>query len=286
MVIYMKLKHIHPYVRFCDKVSHEKNFAYCSLAQDCRLFYAIEGTHTLVTSNATYDICGGDIVYIPHSLPYKSTYSPVFSQIKINFDFFDAAKEFPPKPLPILFINHLDANTEPFQKPLAPPFDDVILMRGASNCRQYFEDIFRQMQTQKNEFDVIAASLLTSILAQMQQNSLLGSEKTNLLVDTIIHYIHKNYMTPLTAKQISDELHFHPVYINRQFKLATSCSIYQYILNYRCNEAKRLLDTTDLSIQNIAFEVGFQSAAHFTQIFKKRTGKSPLDYRKEKYVLL
>ncbi len=227
-----------------------------------------------------------DIVYIPHSLPYKSTYSPTFSQIKINFDFYDDAKKFPPQPLPLFYINDPEIKIEPIQKPLAAPFDNVIVIRNASHYKPIFEEIQKQMTSQRKEFDVISASLAKSIIAYIQQSSILGSEKTNMLVDSVINYIRENYMYPLTAEQISVALNYHPVYINRQFKLATSYSIHQYLLNYRCEEAKRLLDTTNLSIQNIAFDVGFQSAAHFTEIFKKRTGKSPLNYRKEKYQML
>ncbi len=282
----MKTKHIHPYVRYCDKVYTEENFKHYSLAQDCRLFYTIHGNHTLVSNKTVYNISEGDIVYIPHSRPYKSTYSENFSQIKINFDFYDNSKEFPPQPLPLFYTDNPNAKLDPPQKPLTTPFDNIIIIKNSFHYQAFFEEIQKQMNSQRKEFDIIASSLLKSIIAYVQQNSILGSQKTNMLVDAAINYIHNNYMHPITAEQISNALNYHHVYINRQFKLATSYSIHQYLLNYRCEEAKRLLDSTNASIQDIAFDVGFQSAAHFTEIFKKRIGKPPLAYRKEKYQMI
>ena len=48
-------------------------------------------------------------------------------------------------------------------------------------------------------------------------------------------------------------------------------------------EAKNLLYHTSMSVKEIAFQLGFQSASHFFRFFKKHTGMSPLGYRKSEF---
>lgn len=55
----------------------------------------------------------------------------------------------------------------------------------------------------------------------------------------------------------------------------------EYITLMRINEAKRLLESTDLSIQQIACMVGIQDYNYFSKFFKLRVGTSPLKYRKQ-----
>lgn len=54
----------------------------------------------------------------------------------------------------------------------------------------------------------------------------------------------------------------------------------QYLTQYRMEQAKRLLSTTDDKISFIAKESGIQDPAYFTKIFKRLEGVSPLEYRK------
>jgi YesN/AraC family two-component response regulator len=55
----------------------------------------------------------------------------------------------------------------------------------------------------------------------------------------------------------------------------------EYICSLRINEAKRLLESTDLPIQKIAYTVGIQDYNYFAKFFKLRVGISPVKYRKE-----
>ena len=55
----------------------------------------------------------------------------------------------------------------------------------------------------------------------------------------------------------------------------------EYIGSVRIGEAKRLLETTDLSIQQVSYAVGIEDYNYFAQFFKLRVGLSPLKYRKE-----
>ncbi len=67
----------------------------------------------------------------------------------------------------------------------------------------------------------------------------------------------------------------------REFKKEFNDSPTNYINNRRLDKAKELLSITDLSISEIAYEIGFKDSLYFTRLFKKKTGIPPTTYRKE-----
>ena len=68
----------------------------------------------------------------------------------------------------------------------------------------------------------------------------------------------------------------------RSFKKEYNNSPTNYINNRRIEKAKEFLTFTEMSIGDIAFEVGFQDSLYFTRLFKSKTGIPPSKYRSEK----
>jgi AraC-like DNA-binding protein len=67
----------------------------------------------------------------------------------------------------------------------------------------------------------------------------------------------------------------------KTFKEITGLSPHQYRLTIRLHRAERLLRSTNMQISRIAEILGFSSIYYFSELFKKKTGQSPLEYRKE-----
>lgn len=85
----------------------------------------------------------------------------------------------------------------------------------------------------------------------------------------------------LTLKEISKDLQVHPAYLSREFsKYFDNLSFGEYIRKHRIEKALELLQTTDYSLTEIAYLTGFSDQSHFTRIFKKQTGISPSEHRK------
>lgn len=107
---------------------------------------------------------------------------------------------------------------------------------------------------------------------------------TQTMVDTVVTYINCNYgNTELSVPEICDRLNISHSYLCRIFKSAYNCSVKSYITRVRINEACRLLETTDLSVKEIAYSVGFSDYVHFMKTFKKHKEHTPTEYRK-KYI--
>jgi len=101
-----------------------------------------------------------------------------------------------------------------------------------------------------------------------------------VVADQAASYLRKHFRERLTAKDLSEALNFHPVYIARCMKRQFGCSPMEYLLQYRLDQAKLLLLQTDLAVGRIAQEVGFQQAAYFTSCFVKSEGVTPREYRR------
>ncbi|MBL8541903.1 MAG: helix-turn-helix domain-containing protein [Betaproteobacteria bacterium] len=68
--------------------------------------------------------------------------------------------------------------------------------------------------------------------------------------------------------------------LKRRFKAATGLTLIDYLQNLRIEEAKRLLETSARSADDISFEVGYEDASFFRRLFRRRTGLSPVQYRR------
>lgn len=94
-------------------------------------------------------------------------------------------------------------------------------------------------------------------------------------------YLRQHFRESVSAKQLGDELNFHPVYIARCMQKEYGCSPVTYLLKLRVAQAKLLLLQTERPIAHIAQEVGFEQAAYFAASFAKLEGMSPRSYRQQ-----
>ncbi|QNL50150.1 helix-turn-helix transcriptional regulator [Olivibacter sp. SDN3] len=82
-----------------------------------------------------------------------------------------------------------------------------------------------------------------------------------------------------TVQYISEELNLSVSYLSRLLKTLTGQSTQQFIHDKLIEKAKEKLSTTDLSISEIAYELGFEHSQSFSKLFKTKTNVSPLEFR-------
>lgn len=102
----------------------------------------------------------------------------------------------------------------------------------------------------------------------------------NSIVSNARSYIEKNYKnSKLTLNHIAKHVHVSNAYLSRLFKEKTGETISELITKIRINKAKELLRNSDFKIYEIAYEIGIDDPAYFSQLFKKITGLSPKEYK-------
>jgi len=82
-----------------------------------------------------------------------------------------------------------------------------------------------------------------------------------------------------TVHYIAETLHVTPNYLSGLLKSLTGQSTQQHIHDKLIEKAKEKLSTTNLSISEIAFELGFEHQQSFSKLFKTKTNVSPLEFR-------
>lgn len=101
-------------------------------------------------------------------------------------------------------------------------------------------------------------------------------------IKKMIEYIHNHYMNNFQLEELAAEINLSKSACCRTFKKYVKCTIIEYLLDYRLMKSTRLLLTSNDSITSIAYQCGFGSTSYFIEKFKKKSGVSPLVYRKEK----
>jgi AraC-like DNA-binding protein len=101
-------------------------------------------------------------------------------------------------------------------------------------------------------------------------------------LDLIIKYITENYKKDIGITDISEAVGLSYSHVRKVFKDELGKSIVDYMNAMRIMDAKQLLSTTDLSIKNIAVNLGYNNDQSFTRFFKKIEGMTPGEYRTAK----
>lgn len=98
----------------------------------------------------------------------------------------------------------------------------------------------------------------------------------------ILTYIQQYHTEKITLADLAKHFHLSEKYLSRYFKKHFYISFSQYLIHLRLSHAKNLLETSDLSITEVAASAGFPSVSFFIRSFKSNYGVTPLQYRKSR----
>ncbi len=95
----------------------------------------------------------------------------------------------------------------------------------------------------------------------------------------VIEHIQNNLDQPLDVAKLAGLIRMSPSYFSKLFKISLGVSPHQFILHARVDRSKELLRNSAARIVDIAFEVGFETQAHFTTVFGNLVGMTPRQFR-------
>lgn len=99
------------------------------------------------------------------------------------------------------------------------------------------------------------------------------------LMAKIVDYLEMNYMKKISQQEIADYFHVNKDYLSRAFKKYTGIGMAKYLNNIRIQKSKELLRSTNLSVMEIADQVGYFDAKYFSRQFKLACAVTPAQYR-------
>lgn len=109
------------------------------------------------------------------------------------------------------------------------------------------------------------------------RNNIKANEKANIY--KIKEYIDQNYFREIKLSMFSEKYYLSKEYLSRLFKNEFGYSIYEYVLKVRMEAAKIMLADSNIKIQSICENVGYNDANYFSKAFKGLFGLSPSEYR-------
>ena len=135
------------------------------------------------------------------------------------------------------------------------------LYEGETNCKSANADF--------------VISLIYNLLFELFR----GEENNPDSAETVKNYIDNNYMKDVTVEQIARTVYLDRRYLGRIFKQKTGCTVRDYLISVRMENAAKFL-RAGYSVTQCANMCGYRDAFNFSKMFKKHFSVSPKHYRK------
>jgi transcriptional regulator GlxA family with amidase domain len=106
-----------------------------------------------------------------------------------------------------------------------------------------------------------------------------GEARKHDPLDQSIDFMKEHIAARCTVEELASRLHMSTSHYTAQFKRKTGMSPMDYFIRMKVQYACQLLSQSDLLIKEVAGKIGYEDPYHFSKIFKKVTGKSPVQYK-------
>ncbi|WP_379160616.1 helix-turn-helix domain-containing protein [Paenibacillus sp. sgz5001063] len=237
------------------------------------LYYLLEGERVYFVDDRVVTVHKGELILIPGGELHATASSEMaeFERILINYD---------PGLLPPVLRNR----AQWFHSRGYRLFR--LTLREQDEAESLLTRMLEECRLQRPYYETCVSTLLTELMILLQRSettSQAGGTKHPLhqLVTEVATFIRSHYRESLTLEETAGHFFISPSYLSRVFHRLTGFHFREYIVHIRVREAERLLAGSDGRIQEIAAAVGFEHLSHFNKTFKKSTGLTPLQYRKE-----
>ena len=271
----IKLTDLNPYIRSAEIQPVMLESENTRVAFDNRLFFVLSGEGEFLTESGKHKLSKDSLLFVKYGYPY--TFLGKMTAIVINFDFTQESrdKNVPRCPVPPKFFRQSDV----FCDGIIPELNDFTLLRGDA----YVKDRLNEAVTLFNRKSELAAAscsnAVESVLLEILSRVIKSGGAEEKLAQKLINYVNRHASEADCGKTMAESFGYHPVYLSNVFKKHTGESLHKAIVLRRITLSENYLTQTELSVEQIAFLVGFSSRGHFCTAFKAIKGVSPLSYR-------
>lgn len=105
-------------------------------------------------------------------------------------------------------------------------------------------------------------------------------------IESARDYLFQNFSKDISLQQLAEHCCVSLFHFSRIFKSVMNCSPHQYLKEIRLNHAQLLLQSTELSVGEVALQSGFNSPEHFTTTYRQRFKVNPTELRRGKTLAL
>lgn len=272
-------KEFHPFIR-CVGLAENLRQTTTHMAYDYRMIIALNGSGQILLNKAAERLKEGDSCIIPPGMGYRVMCGENQQIIVINFDWTHNNCHIN-KPV-------LSTAKARFKKDAIIEACDLSCFFQENDCVLKFvlkdelrlcEKIlleYKKLETKTKDIRLsyLFMQLISGIISRE------GGGRASDIAREIYGYITENYSGNISLIKVAEAFHFHPTYVNRLLKKHYGISFKQLVLKCRFDRAIYLIDNFDLSVKEIAKEVGFSDAQYFSNAFYKYFGYYPTHHKK------
>lgn len=143
-----------------------------------------------------------------------------------------------------------------------------------------YEGLTRKMFIESKSLELMTKHILMISKLQIPENKSLLRQDEIAIIQKIKEQIDDKISNPPSLFEIAKNAGLNHTKLNAGFKQLYDNTVFGYIRSQRLEKAKSMLISTELSISEISYQLGYSSPSHLTREFSKTFGISPKDYRK------
>ncbi len=278
----MLLSEINPYIRYANHFIITPIDDYVC-AVDYHLYYVLNGEGFITFDGTKYKIEQSCLIFITPGTSYYFENSNDVELLDFNFDFTQNFSYLRKGIVPV--PEYKFDNAKIVEKVIFTDttfFNRSFMLADILFVNKDLNEIVNELYYKKLFYMENASTYLKKVFIKLSRYFTNSLKKTQ--IDSVLEYIHENFMQGIDNKSLSQISGYHPVYLNQLVKQITGVTIKQYIINFRIDQAQQMLLYTDKSISEIAIDCGYDSVFYFSDAFRKKSGLSPIQFR-QKYSL-
>lgn len=251
-----------------------------------QLMWIMEGTGTLIVDHNIHSFEEGDIFLIGPNQPH------VF---KSDSSYFSPESKKTIQGLGVFFSTH-DKLQAVFELPELKELNTFLneSIGGFKIPEKYQSKVAGMLLSFKETSGAAQISVLFQLLQQLydirkklislapKTETIVYSEEKANRIQLIYDYVLQNYDDTIRLEEVAEKANFTAPAFCRYFKKHTGKTFIHFLNELRINEAckKLIAKNEDLQISEIAYKCGFNSVTNFNRVFKRITGESPSQYKK------
>lgn len=239
----------------------------------CEIMYVVSGVCYIYVGSKKFRLSQKQFIFLNASVPHKLYISKGPSCSVLNLEFLCHEK---PSDYSLLEIKK---NSIIFQSFLSEPRDYIIKTDSGMLCYA-LKDFINYLEAPSLKDSYLMQVVFSRLLIEMA-NCLSNPSPgpSSLYLKKAKEYIHDHLEQTIHVQDIADYIGINHSYLQSLFSRYEDCSIVNYINSQRLEKSLFLLKNSQLSVIDIAFQVGYNSRQHFAHTFQKRFGISPKKYR-------
>lgn len=186
----------------------------------------------------------------------------------------------------VYWVHFTGSNVKNILRKYGIPDKAHVIHTGTSlEYKQIFLQMIRELKLCKEDYEELLVNYLKQLLIMLHR--LMGRKpkgRNRLLMeemDSAVSYFHENYNKPISIEEYAAGRHMSISWFIRNFKEYTEATPAQYIQSLRISNAQTLLETTNYNVSEIAQILGYDDPFYFSRVFKKQSGLSPTEFRRQ-----